>query len=61
MGEIILSGQADNAALSYDPNSNTWQITKVINGVRVAKGAPITTEEEAKKVLKRSIGYLVKQ
>jgi len=61
IGEILLPGQADNAALSYDPNSNTWQITKVVNGVRVATGATIKTEEEAKKVLNRSIGYLVKQ
>jgi len=61
IGEIILSGQADSAALLYDPNSKTWQVTKVINGIRVASGAPITAEEEARKILKRSMGYLVKQ
>jgi len=59
MGEILLTGQADSAALSYDPNSNTWQITKVINGVRVASGPIIKTEEEAKEVLKRAIASQV--
>jgi len=61
IGEILLPGQASGAALSYDPNSNTWQITKLVNNVRVATGSPITTEEQAKKVLKRSMGYLIKQ
>jgi len=61
MGEIVLPGQADSAALVYDENFNTWQITKIVNGVRVASGPPIKTEEEARKILKRSIGYLVKQ
>jgi len=59
IGEILLTGQADSAALTYDPNSNTWQITKVINGVRVASGPIIKTEEEAKEVLKRAIASQV--